>query len=174
MVNSPCLFLQVVGGSFEMRPLESSRFFTSFGFLNLNNFGRCSGKRFASSMYVIVVMRVNSPCRFLLFVDTSFQMTPLESNLAFTFLGILSPTCSGRCSGKRFASSMKVMGFIMVNSPWRFLLFVDTSIVCTPLESSRFFTFLGFLISNALQASARQNTPCRPYQSPSVSRRVGG
>ena len=89
MVNSPCLFLQVVGVSFEMRPLESSRFFTSFGFLNLNNFGRCSGKRFASSMYVIVVMRVNSPCRFLLFVDTSIVSTPLESSLAFTWLGFL-------------------------------------------------------------------------------------
>ena len=49
---------------------------------------------------------------------------------------------------KRFDSSMYVIVGMRVNSPCRFLLFVDTSIVCTPLESSRFFTFLGFLIWN--------------------------
>ena len=52
---------------------------------------------------------------------------------------------------------MYVIVVMRVNSPCRFLLFVDTSFQMTPLESSRFFTFLGFLISNALQASARQN-----------------
>ena len=65
--------------------------FTRLGFLNLNSSGRCNDKRFAASMYVIVVMRVNSPWRFLLFVDTSFQMTYLESSLVFTFLGLLIP-----------------------------------------------------------------------------------
>ena len=43
---------------------------------------------------------------------------------------------------------MYVIVVMRVNSPWRFLLFVDTSIVSMPLESSRFFTFLGFLIWN--------------------------
>ena len=78
--------------SIEMTPALSSRFFTSLGFLNHNSSGRCSGKRFDSSMYVIVVMRVNSPCRFLLFVDTSIVCTPLESSLAFTCLWFLTPT----------------------------------------------------------------------------------
>ena len=45
----------------------------------------------------------------------------------------------------------------MVNSPCLFLQVVEVSFKMTPLESSRFFTSLGFFISNALQASARQN-----------------
>ena len=98
MVNSPCLFLQVVGVCVESTPLESSLSFTWLGFFCSTCSGRCSGKRFASSMYVIVVIRVNSPCRFLLFVDTSIVSTPLESSHVFTCLGFLSPTCSGNAA----------------------------------------------------------------------------
>ena len=114
-------------------------------------------QRFASSMKFMGFIMVNSPCLFLQVVGVSIVSTPLESSRFFTSLGFLNHNSSGRCSDKRFASSMKVMGIIMVNSPCRFLLFVDTSFEMRPLESSLAFTWLGLLIPNALQASARQN-----------------
>ena len=88
MVNSPCLFLQVVGVSIVSTPLESSRFFTSLGFLNLNNFGRCSGKRFASSKYVILIVLTDLHPYWLTDVEhPSFEMRPpLSSLTTFTFL----------------------------------------------------------------------------------------
>ena len=49
---------------------------------------------------------------------------------------------------QRFASLMKVMVWVRVNSPYWFLDDVEASIVSTPLKSSLAFTFLGFLIWN--------------------------
>ena len=122
-------------------------------------------------MYVIVVMRVNSPWRFLLFVDTSIVSTPLESSLAFTCLGFFSTTCSGRCSDRDSLHRWKW------KSECEYTLHTDLVEKCTPhlkwglLHRALLSLVLDSLSPTPYKHQRDRKIPCHFFQSPSVPRR---
>ena len=148
IVNSPCWFLDDVETSFVHRSPESSHVFTCIGYFYPDFSGRCSGKdsihrwRWRSSISILSM--------WILDVEgASLEMTHPQSSHVFTCLGFFSTTCSGRCSGKRFVSSMKVKVWVRVYScPYCFYREVLPSFEMTHPLSSLAFTCLGFLIWN--------------------------